>query len=225
MILSQNHIKCVNHGHGDSKMNTKIIIQLLILLVFIPTAFSFNMVSYSIDLKYESGKITSEGIRIVRDEPFKQKDYGLYKAEIISFNDVALNYTYFDLDLIRAYDFLDEKTGKIIGGQIVYLNESDINLVLPYYDNAQKILIYLINVSNDEKYEIMEIDVSKFAKNRTAIENVEGKIVEPPRTEPTSEIKPPKVLGEEETVNYVLILILLLIVLIIFVYIIVKRRK
>jgi len=137
-------------------MLNKIILMFLIFVLVAPVSAAEY---YSLDLNYNDGNISlisSPKMKIGGAETFS----GNYVAKIISFENKILNTTFFEIPLIYLYDAVDPETGEIIGGNIAILNEINVTLNLPYYENAKSIEIYSPNNTK-----LLTINVSQFAKN------------------------------------------------------------
>ena len=192
----------------------------LLLFFMLLTAYTAHAVDhmYEINLKYSYGNLSYDSIHVrplaASDQP--ANTIGGYAADILSFNNEILNVTFFDIPREIYYDSIDEETGEINDGGIITLDESEILLQLPYFDNAQKIRIF------DENIDIqLVIDVSQYAKE--IIEEVEV-IQEKPETEQNAA---PEAKPEQKKINYInfLIMALTAIILLFIIFLVIKRKQ
>ena len=116
---------------------------------------------YKLNLNYENGTISSKSVQVNPYIRIEEPIYGDYSAEIISFNNTILNKVYFDFPLEIYFDTIDEATGEISGGGINILNEAEITLFLPYYENAKEVNIY-----DKDFNRALVIDVEDFSKTK-----------------------------------------------------------
>lgn len=136
--------------------------NILIIIVFLISIFTVSasyVNVYDINLHYENGnfELNNFGINVV--EAYNQYS-GNYYAKIISFNNSTIGRYNFSVSLNTYIDSFDEN-GTAIDGGVLTSNSSEINLKLPYYENAKEIVIYDIN--NKEK---LRIDVSMYSKTK-----------------------------------------------------------
>ncbi len=114
-------------------------------------------------LTNSNGIITEDSLIVTKgyNDVFGKTD-GEFKIEIISFDGNMLDYGYFDFpkDIIKD-DFGKEITidNPLIPSSAVGVQKYVKELILPYYKNINKIIIYSRNNSNPS----LEIDVSNFA--------------------------------------------------------------
>ena len=116
---------------------------------------------YEIELAYSFGKVSYTSIEVIptSSENYPENIPGGYVAEIVDNEREVLYTDFFDIPLIGLYDNIDEETGEINSGGVIRLNETEISLFLPYFENADKINIY------DEDVElIFSIDVAPYSK-------------------------------------------------------------
>lgn len=204
-------------------------ILLLVIIIIITSAIFVNANKYydiQISNMNNTFILSIVNIKISEFELFEKWEIGEYAVDIISFENVILNYTYFESYELWVVEEIYEKYGIITDGEMEIIRKQEINLILPYYPKAKKIVISKMNQTTNEKTKVLEIDVSRFAKNLTITQGIEEGLDEPQEPEITEEIKPPKDHEEEKSRNYILILVtILLVLLIVFGYLLMKRRK
>lgn len=118
---------------------------------------------YEIEIKYDRGRVSFNSIQIkpLLIENGLTNLPGGFVAKIVDFDDNILNITFFDIPLEFLYDNIDEETGKIVGGGLIELEESETIIRLPYYKNAKEIIIY-----NKELKELARKKISEYSKIR-----------------------------------------------------------
>ena len=116
---------------------------------------------YSIELHYDRGDVSYTTLTVIPSEKNLKTPGSNYIAEIIGPDNRATNITFFGIPTELLYDSIDPETGEIIGGGRRILNESEINLYLPYSEHAQRINIY--NLSLAKKLTIPIVELSREA--------------------------------------------------------------
>ena len=132
--------------------------MLLLLLLLVPLAVGEVEKQYKIDLHYSFGNLVMESITIVPAEE-EIVDRDLYAAEIVSFDNEILSINFFTVPLEIFWDGVNEEGEIDRGGQII-LNETDLTIFVPYYENAQEINLY-----NPDLKLLETIDVTRFSKD------------------------------------------------------------
>lgn len=144
----------------------KIIIIVTLLILAISVVSAAEQLVFVLTLDYDNGVITQEKLFVTKGVFFEtpQKN-GIYKLEIVSFDDQILYTEHFDFPLEIFFAPLPEWFDEF-GNQIYFPNETrkiletaTKELILPYFENAKQIVIY---GSDDTKF--LEIDVAVFAK-------------------------------------------------------------
>ncbi len=127
---------------------------LLVISLALLTSVSANTLSYSVILQYDLGKFSLRGIELVGAASPRETTQGGYDAKIISYNGEILYSTSFNMDLERYYALPVSR-----GASQKYASQTkaSLNLLLPYYPNAQRIVI------SKGKDELLQIDVSRYA--------------------------------------------------------------
>ena len=87
--------------------------------------------------------------------------------------DTIYSSSYFYVNMPVFYDIADPKTGQIVDGGMKIVNLDEVEFFIPYHPNADRIIIYEVNQSSNDAWEILEIDVGRFAKNITTEKVVE----------------------------------------------------
>jgi hypothetical protein len=119
----------------------------------------------NLDTKTEI-KLNRINIEIKDSSDFWYDSGGNYLWEILE-NEKILNYSYFDIEGFIYYDIVNPSTGLIDDGGKKEIKLNEKGLFIPYYPNANKISIFKFNQSTEFKELVLEIDVSRFAKNLT----------------------------------------------------------
>jgi hypothetical protein len=140
------------------KMKKTILITILFLLVISVTASP--QLYYILDLENSNDEISLKKISIqpLNEEPIESSGY--YVAEVVSFDNEILNLTFFTLTNTILYDTIDNVTGKINGGGIIEENLTEVQVIVPYYNNAKEINIYNKNLNK-----LLTISVTKYSDN------------------------------------------------------------
>ena len=136
------------------------IILILFILILSNIVYAEPNSYYEVNLEYKSGDLFLKNIEVKLNADKIGGGVGNYAATIISFSEDILNITFFEIPLTILYDNIDPETGEIVGGGLIELNETEIILRLPYYENAQEIIFY-----NPDLEEILVVDVSQFSKD------------------------------------------------------------
>lgn len=192
------------------KIKNKTIIGSLIMLFI-----SINLVSagfyYNVSIKYDDGKINIKNVDVI----FSQKDLsslqGDYYLELRQDQDNLESYK-FKVPKTIVYDNADE-SGKINGGGVITLNESDFEVFIPYTESADAIVI-----TDSNKVELAKKDISYLSKN--IVNNQVTKQFE------ANPVKPEKILSEKSTTaSYLIIGIIILIILAVLTIIVLISKK
>jgi len=194
-------------------MSNLNILVLIMSLCMLCASVLANDHMYEIGLKYSNGNITYTTLQVKPVEKMLTPKQGGYSAEIVSFDEHILNVTMFGLSRKAYYDAVNPQTGDVSSGGVMLLDDVETTLRLPYYDNAQKIVIY--NESHDLR---LIIDVSSYAKEsqQTNVDVMQEKPIE---------IKQAQQSIQQQT-NYTALLIIgLSIVCFIFILVLVLKRK
>lgn len=174
---------------------------------------------YSINLVYQQGNLSYNIISVEPSEEKLKTPEGDYIAEVVSFDNEVLNLTYFDMSRKMFIDSVNPETEEIDYGAIIELNESEITLYVPYYENAKEINIYDWDLNKK-----LNIKVDSYAKETAIVEEVEGEIIE----EDQKEIVPKKEIEKEEPIKKVLFGVLIglgILILLIFILVLFFRKK
>jgi hypothetical protein len=172
-------------------MNKKIIIMVLMFSLVSVMVLGGTDKFYKVELMYDHGNISYESLSVLVSNENLAESFGLYNAEVIGLNGELLGLVNFDIPLEVFYDQTDPDTGQIIGGGTIELNETEITLYVPYYENAKEIIIY------DQKTELkLAIHVDKFSKEVSGIVDEKEEIIEEVQKEKQIEEQENK-LGDE----------------------------
>jgi len=160
------------------KMKIISLAMVFLVLTFTPIVLAEkNQIFFSVTLNYDFGIISQKDIKLIESigEIDKRSDIGDYKLKIYSFSNKLLYETNFDFDLeifnSPPREWFDDE-----GNQIYIPDEGKIEsttiektikvLFAPYFSNAKSIEIY--DRDNNLK---LEVDVSKYAKKSSGIED------------------------------------------------------
>ena len=135
-----------------------LILISLIFILSLKLASAYVSHFYKIGIEYNRRELYLKNVRVV-PLSYQPKNFdGQYCTEIRDFNGKLLNKTYFGVPLEIYFDTIDNETGRINGGGVKVLNQTEIILFLPYYKNAKEIVIY------KNRNRVLTIDVSDFSK-------------------------------------------------------------
>lgn len=194
-----------------------ILVSMLILLVVSVSAQIDHY--YKIDLIYQQGNLSYKGVSVEPSEEKLKTPEGDYIAEVVSFDNKILNLTYFDVSTKVFIDSVNPETGEIDYGAIIELNESEVTLYVPYYENAKEINIYDWDLNKK-----LSIEVGSYAKETAIVEEIEEEVVE----EDEKEVIPEEKVKEEKPIKKVLFGVLIgvgIIAIFIFILVVFFRRK
>lgn len=114
---------------------------------------------YTLDIEYRFGNVSIGSVTVEPSQTELKAPLGQYIAEVVSFDNHILNVTFFDIPLLVLYDTVDPETGEINGGGQVELNETDVTLYAPYFENAAEINVYDWNLTK-----LASVDVREYAQ-------------------------------------------------------------
>lgn len=199
----------------------KSIILILMLFMLVTSVSAQIAHNYKIDLTYQQGSISYKTISVEPSEEQLKTPEGLYIAEVVSFDNKILNLTYFDISTTLFVDYLNSETGELGSGDIIELNESEVVLYVPYYENAKEINIYDWNLNNK-----LSIEVSSYAKETAIAEEIE----ETEKVEAIAEeqVVPEETIDEHKTIKKVLLGLLIaagIVIMLVFISILLFRKK
>ena len=162
-------------------MKKKGFLLAALLVIIAVSAAADVQYYYKIGLTYNQGNISYTTLSVVPSEKALDTPGANYIAELIGPDNKTLTWTLFGISTELLYDIVDPETGEIIGGGIRQLNESEATLYLPYYENAQRINIYNLNLT--KKLTIPVAELSKEAAVPEALEDVREFLPEAEREE------------------------------------------
>jgi len=206
-------------------MVNKTIILVFCIIILSELCYSMPVHEYKLSLdtknEFKLDKINIEVKDFFDNEYISAGDY-LWE---ISDNENVLNYSFFGVEAIIYYDIVNPTTGLIDDGGEKKIRFDEGELFIPYYPNANKINIFKFNQSTEIKELVLEIDVSRFAKNLT---NIKEKINET-REKIVPLIELDKAGDKREDVSFYmpLLIILILVVFLVFItkYKIFKKKR
>ena len=116
-------------------------------------------ISYSIQLNYYSGKFNLEKILLIDAPPMPVSEGNEYKAQVVSFSERILYETSFNVQLMIFHAPPAAADGEVPQSKEsdMILTKTAVDLILPWYPNAQSILIW----KNETKS--FEIDVGQYS--------------------------------------------------------------
>ena len=132
----------------------KKILVLILALSVAHTAYA-EALSYSLALDYDSGKLSLQNIELVSATPPKKALENEYTARILSYRNENLYETTFGISLVKFYGLpISRETANLPPEE---LNETTVDLLLPYHPNAKTIHIL------KQEALLLEVDLSSFA--------------------------------------------------------------
>lgn len=150
------------------------LIQFLVVFLFMMNLVNANYF-YNIKLEYDEGDINYIESEVLTTESFFIR--GLYRADLISFDNKVLNNTLFSVPNKVFYDIVDENGDVIDGGSFI-LNQTNFTISLPYYENAKEIRISRFNEETGKFDKVLLIDVGYYAKDVPEDYDIKGIITE-----------------------------------------------
>jgi len=145
----------------------KIMIIILFVLLLTVLVLAQPEHYYKIDLNYVNGDIFLSSIKIIVSQEEVVYLDGSNVIKLVSFNNKVIDEINFGFPLFLRYDNYDKEKGIFVEGGNTILNETNYTIYIPYYDNAQEIVIYGQYLSNN-----LTIDVSQFAKEKAVMEDL-----------------------------------------------------
>lgn len=195
------------------------ILALVIILSTVAQALPLKEYKVSLDTKSE---IKLDDIDVlVKDFPdYRLHFNGDHMWEIME-NDKILNYSYFSVIEVIYYDIVNPETGKIDDGGMETKRLEKIELYVPYYPSADKIVISSVNESIKTK--VLEIDISRFVRN-IKITREEKKEAEEGDGVQDAEVSSSKEYGDtkDKKIVYALVSVSVIVILALIIFI---RRK
>ena len=176
---------------------------------------------YNINLVYQQGDLSYKTISVEPSEEKLKTPEGDYIAEVVSFDNKILNLTYFDISTKMFIDSVSPETGEIDYGAIIELNESEVTLYVPYYENAKEINIYDWDLNKK-----LSIGVGSYAKETAVTEEIEE--VEKVEEVAEKKVVPEEKIEEEKPIKKVLFGVLIgigMVILLIFILMVFFRKK
>jgi hypothetical protein len=114
---------------------------------------------FVLELHYETGKLDLVSKRAMFGYYPDRKVIGEgYKIEILDKNNDQLYNTNFELPILEYVEYGNSTTGEIIG-EVVKYDKANFSIVVPYFDSAEKVVIY-----NKNGFEILEQRVNERSK-------------------------------------------------------------
>ncbi|MFC1697459.1 hypothetical protein ACFL1H_03950 [Nanoarchaeota archaeon] len=193
---------------------------LFLLVIMLPLTYAIQNY-YEIDLYYDNGNISMKNIQItpfVMEQMYGDQSGG-YHAQVVNFNYEIIDITFFDIPLVLFWDSWNENGDKSAGG-IIKLNQTDFKIYIPYYENANLILLYNYDIE-----EIFRIDVTTVSKNKS-VEQPTGVIGEADAEEKLSEIleRQRKTERKIDILSYIGLFIVLMVLFVITIHELKKRK-
>jgi hypothetical protein len=191
----------------------KILIIFNLMIVLISINFVSATLYYNVSIKYDNGKMNINDVNVIFSQTDLSSLYGDYYLELRQDHDTLNNYQ-FNVPNTIAYDTADE-SGKINGGGIITLNETEFEVFIPYTESADEMII-----TDSNKAELAKKDIIYLSKN--VISNQITKDFEIIKGKSESNIFYE---DSNNSNNYLMIGIVILIVTVIIILIIVFTRK
>ncbi len=196
-------------------MKSKLIFILSILFLFSLVGANSYQNYYDLELNYDTGILNLSSVEISFSDYLKNPSFGFWVAEVVNYPDEILNLTFFNIPNQIFWESIDNETGEINEGGIIYLDNFTFNLEIPYYKNAKEINIY-----NEEFEKVLTIDVSMYSKEKPVIQEILQ--IE---TQNKSFTKPQEKSFEEKIAENWWIFILVLVILLLILFFRTKKKK
>ncbi|MEK6961141.1 MAG: hypothetical protein AABX47_08275 [Nanoarchaeota archaeon] len=156
-----------------------------IILMIAPHALSLDHI-YEVNIIYNHSTLNYSDLTVRPALPSMQLDNptGQYLATVIAWNGTDLTKTRFGIPRIIFYDRFDPQTQQAISGGQIEIENTQITLRLPYFENAERIEISGPNITRK-----LVIPVSTFSKRPSATQSMPQEtktlLKEPIKTEKT----------------------------------------
>ena len=192
----------------------RLLIMFVVLLTSIFYTYAEVEHSYEISLHYKNGGLSSDHTKIILSTEARENSAGRYFAEAKTAGNETVSIAEFGIATQLFYDIINPETGKIEGGGVRELNETDVIFYMPYSEKAKEIIIYDENLT-----EKLRIDVSYYSKKEFFEKNITEEIsmASPGTAKPAEKLK--------ETRWIYLVLFLAIIIFTIIMIIIRKKTK
>jgi|TARA_Y100000034_G_scaffold121972_1_gene166877 hypothetical protein len=188
-----------------NKMRFKLLILMGVFLLGINLVIA-NPFYYKLDLNYEDGEVEIVGIEVEFLDEGEKYD-GEYLLQVFE-DDKVLEEINFDFPLESLYEEIDED-GRIIDGGLKILNQTKFELFIPYYEKADKIIIY-----DSDNSELILVSLGSFVKKISGESDSENGIIKE---------------KESKDVKKKSLLLIFIVVLVVFIFLAMvlfkKRRK
>jgi hypothetical protein len=141
-----------------------LIILNILFCIFIVSAINDPYMYYKLNINYslqdDKETISVDSLNIEFSSEKIWNKIGFYKIEVLD-NDRKLGELYFDIPKTALIDYVHENTSMIVSGGEIILNETFLEIYIPYFSDAEEIVIY-----DDMSNEIVKIDVSMYSINK-----------------------------------------------------------
>ena len=201
---------------NNLKVTRKIIFCLMFLMMFSFIAGQGINEYYKIDLNYNYGEFELINLDVEISNEIIENYFGFYLVKVIDSENESLNLSFFAVPNEILYDEVDEN-GTIVSGGLLILNETNFTIYVPYYKNANEIIIY-----NENLTEKLKIGVGMFSK--VSGEELEKGVLEGEEPELTEE-KEAETFTEKLAKKWWIFGIILLVLVIILIRSFVKKSK
>lgn len=200
------------------------ILRLIIGILLVASMISFVSAGlyYNAGLDYDKGSIKINSVNV----EFSNKELGnyankdrflVYSIDVLDSNKRVLKSVFFNVPNKIYYDVYDNEIEQMNDGGEMILNNFSFSIYIPYYENANELVVY-----DENKREINRRSVGEYSKEKAAIASDKDKESgEDEKSGKESIIV--KQLGGSNILIYIIVLIIIIILLIIFFYF--KRQK
>jgi len=199
-------------------MKKLIFILLIISILGFVSSINFNEY-YKLDLNYNQGEFSLNNLNIEFSDTSIENYFGFYLADVIDSENESLNLSFFDVPNEILYDEVDEN-GTIVGGGLMILNETNFTIYVPYYENANQIIIYDENLT-----EKLRIDISMYSTDEEIETSTEEEQIAKEEAERKEQEKEAETFSERLARNWWIFGIILLVLVIILIRSFVKKSK
>jgi len=187
-------------------------ILILILSLTLVSAYQEPFIYYKLNCYYNNGNISIDSIEIEFLDKEIDLTNGNYFINTLGFNGKLIKSINFSAPNKILYDSIDEQ-GNIVDGGEEELNETSFEIYVPYYENADELVIY-----NPVSKELTREDVSEYSKDEIITDKNNS-------TEKKAAVDEKEENQSYFFNNYWFIAVLLILVLVIIIYFIKRRKK
>ena len=183
-------------------------VLLLVLLLSLSVAAQVPHY-YELELQYHEGEISLQDLQ-VKPLLAVEETSGAYAAEVVSVDNDILDITFFGFSTFVLFDAVNPETGEVDRGGLAELNQTEMVVYVPYFDNAKEINIY--DGDLDLKLSVpvasfaQEVAREKVIREEELLEEREFIRVE----EPPKRIVRPMIVGSAAAIIFLIVIFILM---------------